>query len=402
MRLWAYAVASALSVALLLCGCGDESIGGLGSDGIPRDQLSAADANTNANASRNTDSANANDAPGVGDAEEHPPLEGIESQDPSGRGPTGQWPPGFPAYRTPAEVFTNSNSSLLSAINSSACSDGCVIEHAANFSSFLKLERTSGTGEIVIRPPIGRRGDYAITGGIDISGSNMVVAGFMHNGGHMFVVKGTNSGFAWSDTTNSAGVLGVEGYKGVRAEGFFYEVIERNMFNGSDRFYARYGGGGHTESLLVGCILTGGTAAPPAHSDTIQIASDGTGGSGFVTVRDSVLWPSWDKVLQGEGSTYQFDLDNTWVVSPTKATSLWNSIGPGTINFTQPYHTTGRSTYSNSTLVGDCFAERVNVTASDLYQSGQCISDGGNTNLGAAEYPPPVPTDAQLDQIWSP
>ena len=94
--------------------------------------------------------------------------------------------------RTPAEVFTNSNSSLLSAINSSACSDGCVIEHAANFSSFLKLERTSGTGEIVIRPPIGRRGDYAITGGVDISGSNIVVAGFMHNGGHMFVVKGTN------------------------------------------------------------------------------------------------------------------------------------------------------------------------------------------------------------------
>ena len=162
------------------------------------------------------------------------------------------------------------------------------------------------------------------------------------------------------------------------------------MFNGSDRFYARYGGGGHTESLLVGCVLTGGKAAPPSHSDTIQIASDGTGGSGFVTVRDSVLWPSWDKVLQGEGSTYQFDLDNTWVVSPTKATSLWNGMGPGTINFTQPYHTTGRSTYSNSTLVGDCFPDRVNVTASDLYQSGQCISDGGNTNLSSAEYPPPV------------
>ena len=226
-------------------------------------------------------------------------------------------------------MFTNSNSSLLSAINSSACSDGCVIEHAANFSSFLKLERTSGTGEIVIRPPIGRRGDYAITGGVDISGSNIVVAGFMHNGGHMFVVKGTNSGFAWSDTTNSAGVLGVEGYKGVRAEGFFYEVIERNMFNGSDRFYARYGGGGHTESLLVGCVLTGGKAAPPSHSDTIQIASDGTGGSGFVTVRDSVLWPSWDKVLQGEGSTYQFDLDNTWVVSTNQGHFALEQHGAG-------------------------------------------------------------------------
>ena len=306
-KIQGYAPASVLSIALLLCGCGDGSVGRLGSDGTPRDQLNATDATANANA---------NEAPDLADAGEDPPLEEIEPQDPSGRGPTGQWPPGFPAYSTPAEVFTNSNSSLLSAVNSSACSNGCVIEHAANFSSFLKLERTSGSGEIVIRPPIGKRGDYAITGGVDISGSNMVVAGFMHNGGHMFVVKGTNSGFAWSDSTNSAGVLGVEGYKGVRAEGFFYEVIERNMFNGSDRFYARYGGGGHTESLLVGCVLTGGKAAPPSHSDTIQIASDGTGGSGFVTVRDSVLWPSWDKVLQGEGSTYQLNLDNTWVASP--------------------------------------------------------------------------------------
>ena len=100
-------------------------------------------------------------------------------------------------------MFTNSNSSLLSAINSSACSDGCVIEHGCQLLVFPETGAvSSGSGEIVIRPPIGRRGDYAITGGVDISGSNIVVAGFMHNGDHIFVVKvHVNSGFAWTDTS---------------------------------------------------------------------------------------------------------------------------------------------------------------------------------------------------------
>jgi hypothetical protein len=88
-----------------------------------------------------------------GAAEARNSIDG-SSADLSGRGATGQWPAGFPAYSTAADIVTDgSNSSLTSALNDSACSSGCVIEHSGDVD--LTVSSRAGTGEIVVRPPIG-------------------------------------------------------------------------------------------------------------------------------------------------------------------------------------------------------------------------------------------------------
>ncbi|MCA9343207.1 hypothetical protein KC950_04320, partial [Candidatus Saccharibacteria bacterium] len=76
----------------------------------------------------------------------------------SGRGPTGQWPAGFPDYDTPADITTNGSlASLQNALNSLGSSGG-VIEHPGNIPD-ANLSRPNGP-EIVVRPPIGKRADY--------------------------------------------------------------------------------------------------------------------------------------------------------------------------------------------------------------------------------------------------
>jgi len=320
--------------------------------------------------------------------------------DPTGRGPTGQWPPGFPAYSTAADLVTDGSiRGLTSALDDAACSSGCVIEHPGNVS--LTVSSRAGTGEIVVRPPIGQRAEYSLIGDVEIRASNLLFAGFSQASGAMKVTQGSNSGFAWIESDGTDAYLAVFGNGGDIADGFFYEILYRQYADpgAEDRGGVRASNNGSGTMLVVGSVLTGTVDPPPAHADTLQVYFD-SGASGFITIRDSVIWPSWDKALQGHTGK-NFELDNVYIVSPTNATALWP--GPGSIDFGQPFHTTAAADYRNSTIIGAGHpGEPIRVWDSELYEFPTAIDMGGNTVLTKRPPPPRVPTHEELDAIWSP
>jgi hypothetical protein len=259
----------------------------------------------------------------------------------------------------------------------------------------------SGSGEIVVRPPIGQRANYVITGKANIRSSNLLIAGFGATS-TMLVSSGSNSGFAWIENSNGSGQVAVYGNGGDVASGIFYEILYRRFSAPGlgDRGGIRAGGGGYANMLVVGSVLTGDPSEPPAHADTLQSYYD-SGAGGLITVRDSVVWPSWDKAYQGEGNTLAFVNDNVWIASPSNATKLWP--GPGSINFGQPFHTTATAEYRNSTIIGPGHPDTsIRVWDSELFEFPSAIDMGGNAVLTQRAAPPPVPTHEQLDAIWSP
>ena len=177
------------------------------------------------------------------------PVSSLPPPSSGGRGPTGQWPPGFPAYQSAAELTTNGTTSdLKSKMNSGACSDGCVIEHAGDIvgskgSTGLVLTRGSGTGHIVVRPPIGQRAEYGLTDTVTIRANNTVIAGYDQNNNGDAAIHGcTNCGYAWMEIDGPGGRLYARGHD-YPTDGFFYEIVNRQYFsggaNGSDRGGAR-------------------------------------------------------------------------------------------------------------------------------------------------------------------
>jgi hypothetical protein len=320
----------------------------------------------------------------------------------AGRGPTGQWPDGFPAYGTAADIATDgSNGSLVSALNRATCSNGCVIEHPGHISESIQLTRV-GSGEIVVRPPIGKRAEYSLTGNVDIRASNLVVAGFSQGRSAMLVTQGSNSGFAWMEIAGPGGYMAVHGNNGDVAEGFFYEIVYRQYAGPGqgDRGGVRSNKNGRGNMLVVGSVLTGTVdPAPEYHADTLQVFYN-EGGSGFITVRDSVIWPSWDKAIQGE-STKAFSFDNVYILSPKHANQLWS--GPGRINLGGSFHTTAITEYRNATIIGPGHPDApIEVRNSKLYDFPTAIDKGGNQVLRRRPAPPRVPSHEELDAIWSP
>ena len=332
----------------------------------------------------------------------------------AGRGPTGQWPPGFPAYSTAATTVTGGDEfSLETAINACGNSD-CVIEVTSNIGGGpMLLDRSSGTGHVVIRPAIGNRAGLDLTG-VKIRGDNILIAGFRQTGGNMYVAGGgSNSGYAWIDNPGGGGNIGCEGYSGTNSLCLFYEIVIREYAVGAeDRFYGRYGGGGSSDTIIVGSWLTGGTLLPPRHSDTLQCASDGSSGSCSIEVYDTVLWPSGDKCVQGESGIPQFTFDNVWMASPNLARQMWT----GTTDISGFYQSsaltgginTGES-ISNSSLYGECVNYPCPLQNTIYYNQpggldnpSDWIDNGGNTGTATLTPPADPPTPAELDSIWSP
>jgi len=331
---------------------------------------------------------------------ERPPAASRKLLDPSGRGPSGQWPTGFPAYRSSADLVTDgSDSSLSDALESRTCSNGCVIEHPGHFESSVLGRR--GTGEIVVRPPLGKRAEYEIRDA-NIRASNLLLAGYGLSGAAR-VTLGSNSGYAWLEDDAGGSKLMVIGYGGDITNAIFYEIVCRRYAEEGrvdDRGTIQANKNGHADMLIVGSIITGDPSTPPAHADTLQVYN-ASGGTGKVTIRDSVIWPSWDKAYQGQNEDLTFINDNVWIASPTQASALWR--GPGSINFSQPFHTTAVAEFRNSTIHGEAHpAHIVKVWDSELYMFTAFTDKGGNTILRAPVDPPHIPTHEELDAIWSP
>jgi hypothetical protein len=320
--------------------------------------------------------------------------------DARGRGPTGQWPAGFPAYSTAANIVTNgSNSGLTSALNSNACSNGCIIEHPGNISS-LTVSSRAGSGKIVVRPPIGQRANYTM-GSVKIQVDNVLFAGFAGGNGSLLVEGGENSGFAWIEINGPGGTFGVYCYGGSTSGGLFYELLYRQYasMGSEDRGVIR-GDGGTCNVDVRGSVLTGSPTPPPSHSDTLQ--NYNPGGSTNISVSDSVVWASWDKCFQNEGGDNPMILTNVFVMTPGYSEQLWQgSTIPGPLD--GYFHTTAAVEYRDSTLVGAGNSSwPIPVWNSELYKPGTYTDKGGNTILGSLPSPPTPPTHTQLDAIWSP
>jgi len=326
-----------------------------------------------------------------------PPPPSSGGSDPKGRGPTGQWPPGFPPYASTADVITSGSlGSLQSALTSGACSGGCVVEHPGNIPE-ATLTR-AGSGEIVVRPPIGRRSDFAITGAVHIRGADLLVAGYSLNS-NMRVVDGTNSGFAWMESNNGSGRIDCHALQGGTTSCIFYELVYRDFRATGDRGQLAADNGGSANMLIVGSIITGDPSGLPAHADNVQVYHAG-GGTGYVTIRDSVIWPGWDKAFQGQSENFTFDLYNIWITSPSLANSLWPG---GSLGYSQPYHTTAVADFHNSTINGPAHSGHVvRVWDSEIYNWSTYTNMGGNKTVGSTIAPPAVPSHTQLDAIWSP
>jgi hypothetical protein len=271
-----------------------------------------------------------------------------------------------------------------------------VIEHPGDIPA-ATLTR-AGSGEIVVRPPIGRRSDFAITGQVEIRSSDLLIAGYglSHN---MRVGNGTNSGFAWMESNDGIGRIDCSALQGGTTSCIFYELVYRDFRNTGDRGQLAADNGGSANMLLVGSIVTGDPSGLPAHADNYQVYHAG-GGTGYVTIRDSVIWPGWDKAFQGQSESFTFDLYNIWVASPSLANRLWPG---GSLGYSQPYHTTAVADFHGCTINGPAHPGHVvRVWDSEIYQWSTYTNMGGNKTMNAPVPAPAVPTHEQLDAIWSP
>jgi hypothetical protein len=323
-----------------------------------------------------------------------------------GRGPTGQWPAGFPAYASAAEIVTNGTSSGLSAaINNAACSDGCVIEHAGSPSGTFS-SRASGSGGIVVRPPIGQRGDYTL-GATTIEVDGLLFAGYAGGTGQLLVqgngLNGKGSGFAWMDMGSTSGgrLVVYCNASNENSYGLFYEIVIRHFGSQSDRGGVRGYNGGDCKYEMVGSHIGGDDGPITGHPDTIQDYNPSPGTT-KITIRDSVLWSSTDKVIQGEWpGGNPFTIDNSMLIGPNDSESLWNveSLSFNDANVC----VNAIATITNSTTLGKFNGPYVSIGGSQIWGTSSGYVDlGGNTRPSTRPQPPAFPSATQLDAIWSP
>jgi hypothetical protein len=310
-------------------------------------------------------------------------------------GPSGQWPAGFPTYGSAATIVTNGTMfGLLSALDS--LPGGGVIEHAGPISGDIR--RASGSDPILIRPPHGKRDEFKL-GALDIRSSGVLLAGFRQTS-KVHVHNSVNSGLAWTELNANTEIRGMGYTAGQKTRVLVYEVIARQPKPaGGDRIVAHaQKAGAQTNIDIVGSWLTGShNSGAGDHADTVQVILQ-NGGAGFVNIADSVIWPSDDKALQGEGFTPVYRLVNSWIASPSAARALWP-----TLNVTGYNAITAVADVVDSVLSGTVHGKfPVRVSGSTIGQdtARTVVDAGGNTTVAAPPAPPAAPTPEQLDLIW--
>lgn len=312
------------------------------------------------------------------------------------KGPSGQWPEGFPAYATPATITTNGSMADLQSKLASAPNNS-VIEHAGNITATNNL--TSSGNTIVVRPPIGQRDNYQL-GAVDVKSSNLLIAGFRQTS-KCFFYNVQNSGLAWWEMDGPASIR-VMGYTAnINNSMLLYEGVARvpNPNSGDRIVLHAQAANVYTEADIVGCWMYGTHDPNPGdHADTLQCVFL-SGGSGFIRMRDSVFWPSDDKLIQGVGTNYVADMQNVWICGPPQARTLDPNLIVTLYHIGNAVSTIGTGSYVQGTWHPDFKA-----TIEDSFVSSNLafIDGGGNTVLSSLVPPPSVPSAAALDSIWSP
>ena len=90
----------------------------------------------------------------------------------------------------------------------------------------------------MIRPPLGRRADFNIEGNLHLRGDGLLLAGWFHKSGSVYVFDSNNSGLAWVES-NGGGQFRVTADKETNklVNGLWYEGVYREYLRntGVDR-----------------------------------------------------------------------------------------------------------------------------------------------------------------------
>lgn len=328
------------------------------------------------------------------------------------RGPTGQWPTHTPAYTTAATVTTNGTAADLQAkIN--AASSGAVIEHPGSIASVTLTGGSTGWAQnVLIRPPVGQRADYAMTGNVEAH--HLTVAGYRITGGNVRVRNCTRGGLAWMET-DSAGQLFVDANGTATTDVFIYELAfigTTSWTSTGDLMQYRGLGATLTRPLFVGFHVLGPTktTGSGAHNDTIQTFSQDGGKVIDAEFRDSVIFAAGDKAMQGDVNSEGTLIDNCLIYEPSKGDD-WVPWPGGSAGAYGSHAITGGmsigGTIRDSTIVGSIGSTVAVIEDSVGYDSNlesASTSSSGNTALSGNPAPPVLPsamTHAYLDTVWS-
>jgi hypothetical protein len=133
--------------------------------------------------------------------------------------------------------------------------------------------------------------------------------------------------------------------------------------------------------------------------------------TGTIIVKDSVLWPSWDKVFQSDedfpGSPYR--LINVWASGPAYIDTYW---GAGAPTLSGNPMASADITCDGCTLSGGINVVHgpFPICNSELYQVSNYNETGcvgsNTTRTSIGQMTPPIPmsafSTAYLDSVWSP
>ena len=326
-------------------------------------------------------------------------------------GPTGRWPSeqGFPPYETPADIVTDGSVSGLRDAIAELDSVGGVVEHRGDIAGMSDDGlRRQGDTPIVVRPPLGQRADFALEGNVYLRGSGLLLAGWYHQSGSVYVFDAANSGLAWVES-DGGGEFRVTARRNTSevVAGLWYEGVYRayQLDVGFDRSTVNALTGGSRAHLDAVGLWLAGHARPvgsSAHVDTMQIVLQ-DGGEAGMSIRNSVVWPSSNVAFQGSGTT-GFTIRDTWFAEPQFGRALFPTGDPGE-GLDGFGAITGKAQISGSTMLGNTHPNStVNVSESSLLMPGDTYSDdGGNTEhaeLWSVPVPPDAPTHEELDKVW--
>lgn len=338
----------------------------------------------------------------------------------SSRGPSGRWPTHTPAYTTPANVVVTSYGALQQEINNGF--SGKVIEVNIGPSSEVSLSggNTSWTKNMLVRPPIGKRGEkFVINGGQNyLQSSHVTFAGFTIAGGAYNIASGNRTTWAWTELSGHPfiAIQNQPNFEWWEAS----HTTPQFSKSSSDLMQIKT-----TNNSTVGAYMTGlyfngapidATDGIDHHTDTIQTFATNGGSVGAITIANSVITGADDKSFQIAGNIADFVIDNSYVSGPGTAKSNW----PQSQWWPWPGYRLGKYNFAitcangpqnfvvikNSDIAGGInsgnapIKEATNSRFKDF--PGAKSQSGVTIDASYNGPPPPRPTHTNLNSIWSP
>ncbi len=342
----------------------------------------------------------------------------------------------FPQYNTAANATVSTFAALQSEVNSmDTAGGGGVIEVTSDIGRNSLTRNNLSSDPILIRPALNTQATTSWD--TFIKADNVCVAGFELDTCWLDPASAlTNSGFAWCKLNRNAYVTaGGNGAGNTKTNCFMFEIVcdeyadyptleqAQNDTGLADRMHINCSPIGQTviELEIRGLWLTGtrpsgswkpegwpeGEAGPNYHADTLQDQGN-THASSNVVFEGCVLWPSRDKMYQGQGTSNTITFNNCWSCGPAQMNDYWAQAGGLGDPLDGGYSNimSAVATWSNSSLNGRWNSSFVpTISNSEIYPDpDDTLSWNGSGNTFPTDIentrPPVRPQTVDLQGIW--